>query len=42
MQSTRVGDFEVHKIAEYEGPFSLPRLFSLTSPRKRCEQTPII
>jgi glyoxylase-like metal-dependent hydrolase (beta-lactamase superfamily II) len=27
MQSTRVGDFEVHKIAEYEGPFISPETF---------------
>jgi len=27
MQSTRIGDFEVHKIAEYEGPFISPETF---------------
>jgi glyoxylase-like metal-dependent hydrolase (beta-lactamase superfamily II) len=27
MKSTRIGDFEVHKIAEYEGPFISPETF---------------
>src|SRR6516162_2544798 len=27
MQSTRIGDLEVHKIAEYEGPFISPETF---------------
>ena len=27
MQITRIGDFEVHRIAEYEGPFIAPGTF---------------
>ena len=27
MQLTRIGDFEVHRIAEYEGPFIAPETF---------------
>ncbi len=27
MQLTRIGDFEIHRIAEYEGPFIAPQDF---------------
>jgi hypothetical protein len=27
MQITRIGDFEVHRVAEYEGPFIAPETF---------------
>ena len=27
MQSTRIGDFEVHRVAEFEGPFFPPSEF---------------
>jgi glyoxylase-like metal-dependent hydrolase (beta-lactamase superfamily II) len=27
MQATRIGDFEVHRVTEYEGPFVAPELF---------------
>ena len=27
MQSTRIGDFEVHRVAEFEGPFFAPADF---------------
>ena len=27
MQSARIGDFEVHRVAEYEGPFIAPETF---------------
>ena len=27
MQTTRLGGFEVHRIAEYEGPFIAPETF---------------
>src|SRR5690242_20326030 len=27
MQNTRIGEFEVHRIAEYEGPFIAPETF---------------
>ncbi len=27
MQFTRIGDFEVHRISEFEGPFIAPEVF---------------
>ena len=39
MQVTRIGDFEVRRITEYEGPFIAPRIsFPISTPRY-CEPT---
>lgn len=42
MQFTRIGDFEVHRVAEYEGPFIAPETFFPISMPTWCARTPII
>jgi len=36
MQSTRIGDFEVHRVAEFEGPFFPPSEFFSSLPLFVC------
>jgi len=36
MQSTRIGEFEVHRVAEFEGPFFPPAEFFPISTRRSC------
>ena len=41
MQSTRIGDFEVHRVAEFEGPFFPPADFFPDFDPRSCGRTPI-
>ncbi|MBV8935526.1 MAG: MBL fold metallo-hydrolase, partial [Alphaproteobacteria bacterium] len=40
MQITRIGDFEVHQVAEYEGPFIAPETFFPDFDRAAVEANP--
>ena len=42
MQITPIGDFEVHRIAEYEGPFIAPETFFPDFDKEVCGLTRII